>query len=106
MESKSLSDYVDCRHPVSYILEDTERNHTLIVTTIEMLLINNEDNGLLCDVNGAISYSPKTNQFILLNRGFLSTMPYKNYEELKKEARELFPDASLSDEKKARYNID
>ena len=106
MTEKQVVDITECTSPIIQVAEDSATSRTIITTSNNLLVIGNEDNGILCKVPRGISFSPAKNEFIILTNSTLRSIPFKNYEEMIEDFHTQFPDAYLNAEKKARYNID
>ena len=82
-------------------------NGYIAVTDIlYMYLIDTEHYGICAAVPYGAVYIPSDNTFILSNTGHLYSVPHKDYKALIKEAKKQFPDASLTDEEKVKYNLE
>ena len=91
---------------ISEVLQDSERDLTVIVANDCLYVLSNRDYGQLAYIPNGITYSSKLGSFLTVERQTIFKIPYKNYRELIAEAKKQFPDAELSERKRMEYNID
>ena len=92
---------------IHYIVCDEENGLMAACTGLSVFLFETNGYGLVAFAEDGILYL-KNNASILLSidRTKIKRTYYKDYKKLVEEAKKQFPDASLSAEKRTRYNVD
>ena len=107
MNTKSYINTLDGSGSINYIVCDDESGLMAISEGYSMLLLETKGFGRVAYADDGITYLKNNNSILLtIDMMEIKRTYYKDYKELVKEAREQFPEASLSDEKRARYNIE
>ena len=103
--SKEFINYSRPGEAITSVTEDTEDGLLAVCTGNSIQLYNEEDFGILANVEHGTAFFRGNNLFFLGGSTKHGTLPYKNYKILLDEAKEAFPFSALSDEKKVKYNI-
>ena len=107
MNTKSYINTLDGSGSINYIVCDDESGLMAICEGYSTLLLETKGFGRVAYADDGITYLKNNNSILLtIDMMEIKRTYYKDYKELVKEAREQFPEASLSDEKRARYNIE
>ena len=106
MEKRAFINNVDGSGSIDHIVCDEESGLMAICTGYSLYLFETGNYGPVAYAKNGIEYL-KDNDSILLSNDMTEVKRtyYKNCNELVKLAKEQVPDASLSDEKRAKYNI-
>ena len=106
VQGKSFVNTVDAEATVNYIVCDEDSSLMAVCLGDEVLLYEMGSYGCVADaVNGLMYF--KSNDSILLSYDGqeIKRTYHKDYKKLIEEASVQFPDASLDDEKRVKYNI-
>ena len=103
-ENKYINSF-DLDYSIKNCTFDSEDGLIAIGDGFSTCLISAQDYGLLANVSGAVCFLTSNNTFLTINSKSINRLPYKNYKELISLAKEEFPNASLTEEKKIQYNI-
>nr|MCR4787007.1 hypothetical protein [Lachnospiraceae bacterium] len=106
MEKRSFINTVDGAGSIDHIVCDEKSGLMAVSSGYSMFLFETKGYGRVAYANNGIEYL-KSNGSMLISNDMTEVKRtyYKNYNELVKLAKEQFPNASLNEEKKAKYNI-
>ena len=105
LEKKTFTNSFAADMPAQRSIYDSEDRLLAIGDRFNLYLFNTNDYGVLASVPHAVCFLTENNTFITLNNKALYKIQYRDYKELMAMAKEAFPDAVLTDEKKIAYNI-
>lgn len=91
---------------IQQITVDEETGTICLVTTSDMLILNDADYERVAQVEDGKAYLPQTSKVLCSSVGTLYEFPYMTLEMLKEEAVRQFGEDSLSDLEKIRYHVD
>ncbi|MCR5503851.1 MAG: TIR domain-containing protein [Lachnospiraceae bacterium] len=107
MTTKAYVTTLESDGEIDYIVCDEESGLMAVCTGVSLFLFETDGYGRVAYVPDGLLYLKGTDSILVsIDRKKLSRIHYKNYGKLVEEAKKQFPGASLSDEKKARYNVD
>ena len=106
MESKNFVATMDGTGIVDYIVCDEEHGLMAVCQGYNLLLFKTPEYGCVAYAGDGIFYlKPDASILISHDRQEVHKTYYKDYKKLMEEAAKQFPGATLSDEKKVKYNI-
>lgn len=92
---------------IHYIVCDEENGLMAACTGLSVFLFETNGYGLVAFAEDGILYlKNKASILLSIDRTKIKRTYYKDYKKLVEEAKKQFPDASLSAEKRTRYNVD
>ncbi len=107
IDAKAYITTVESDGAISYIVCDDESNLMAVCTGLSLFLFETKGYGRVAYAEDGLVFL-KSNDSILvsIDREEIKRTYYKDYKKLMEEAKKQFPGATLSDEKKTRYNVD
>ena len=107
VEAKAYVTALESDGTIDHIVCDDKNGLMAVCTGSSLFLFETESYGIVAYAEDGLLYL-KSNGSILvsMDRAEIRRTYYKDYRKLIEEAKKQFPGASLSDEKKTRYNVD
>ena len=107
VDSKAYITTVESDGSISFIVCDDDSSLMAVCTGVSLFLFETKGYGNVAYAEDGFVFL-KSNDSILvsIDRTEVRRTYYKDYKKLVEEAKKQFPNATLSDEKKTRYNVD
>ena len=102
--SGKLLNSINVEYLVIDACEDAD-GHIALCDSYSTYLVNNDSCGLVAHARHGAVYLPSEKTFVLVDGKYMAASAYKPYTELIKEAKKQFPDDTLSEEERTKYNI-
>ncbi len=107
IDSKAYITTVESDGSISTIVCDDESNLMAVCTGSSLFLFETKGYGRVAYAkNGLVFLKSNDSVLVSIDRKEIKRTYYKDYKKLMEEAKKQFPGATLSDEKKTRYNVD
>ncbi len=102
--SGKLLNSINVEYLVIDACEDAD-GHIALCDSYSTYLVNNDSCGLVAHARHGAVYLPSEKTFVLVDGKYMAASAYKPYTELIKEAKKQFPDDTLSEDERTKYNI-